>query len=433
MNASNGWKTEQLGDVCDVLSGFGFPKRLQGKRAGDLAFFKVGDISEAWKRGDVLLSKANHYLDVDEAAGIRAKPLPENTTVFAKIGAAIALNRRAILSEPALVDNNVMGLHPASNALDHKYLYHFFCTVKLDELSRATTVPSVRKGDIQQIEIPIPETLEEQQRIVAEIEKQFTRLDAGMAGLKRVQANLKPSAVPEGYGWPSLIERDGDELETHYRHVLENLGKQKGMLGLIFKKAQNKIQDPAKLRRLIVELIDKEQWTSIGSDVKGDAYEGLLEKNASDVKGGAGQYFTPRALIASMVDAVAPQPGQTICDPACGTGGFLLAAHDYLVKHHELDREQKKALRNETLFGIELVDSVTRLCAMNLLLHGIGGDADAKELPVTTKDGLSGKHGEYDMVLANPPFGKKSSVTIVNDAGEQQKEALIIPSFAVRG
>ncbi len=127
--------------------------------------------------------------------------------------------------------------------------------------------------------------------------------------------------------------KDGDELETHYRHVLEALGKQTGMLGVIFRKAQNKIQDPAKLRRLIVDLIDKEQWSSLSADVKGDAYEGLLQKNAEDVKGGAGQYFTPRPLIAAMVDAVAPQPGQAICDPACGTGGFLLAAHDYIARH----------------------------------------------------------------------------------------------------
>ena len=197
------------------------------------------------------------------------------------------------------------------------------------------------------------------------------------------------------------------------------------MLGVIFRKAQNKIQDPAKLRRLIVDLIDKEQWSSLGADVKGDAYEGLLQKNAEDVKGGAGQYFTPRPLIAAMVDVVAPQPGQAICDPACGTGGFLLAAHDYLAKHHALDRAQKKKLKGGTFFGIELVDSVTRLCAMNLLLHGIGGDLE-EDLPVVTKDALAGKHGEYEIVLANPPFGKKSSVTIVNEAGESSKESLII-------
>ncbi len=146
------------------------------------------------------------------------------------------------------------------------------------------------------------------------------------------------------------------------------------MLGVIFRKAQNKIQDPAKLRRLIVDLIDREQWSSLSADVKGDAYEGLLQKNAEDVKGGAGQYFTPRPLIAAIVEVMAPQPGQTICDPACGTGGFLLAAHDYLAHHLALDREQKKRLKSGTLYGIELVDSVTRLCAMNLLLHGIGGE-----------------------------------------------------------
>lgn len=240
----------------------------------------------------------------------------------------------------------------------------------------------------------------------------------------------KPSPIPSEYAWPELLAKDGDELEIHYRHTLEELGRQSGMLGVIFRKAQNKIQDPAKLRRLIVDLIDKEQWSSLSADVKGDAYEGLLQKNAEDVKGGAGQYFTPRALIAAMVDAIAPQPGQAICDPACGTGGFLLAAHDYLAKNHLLDRAQKKKLKNGTFFGIELVDSVTRLCAMNLLLHGIGGsEADGQgleDLPVVTKDALAGKHGEYEIVLANPPFGKKSSVTIVNAAGESSKESLII-------
>lgn len=233
------------------------------------------------------------------------------------------------------------------------------------------------------------------------------------------------SAVPAGYDWLSLLAKDGDELETHYRHILETLGKRTGMLGIIFRKAQNKIQDPAKLRRLVVDLIDKEQWTSLSVDVKGDAYEGLLQKNAEDVKGGAGQYFTPRPLIAAMVDVVTPQPGQAICDPACGTGGFLLAAHDHIVRHHALDKAQKRRLKSGTLFGIELVDGVTRLCAMNLLLHGVGGESEV-DVPVVTKDALAGKHGEYDVVLANPPFGKKSSVTIVNAAGEQERESLVI-------
>ncbi len=159
--------------------------------------------------------------------------------------------------------------------------------------------------------------------------------------------------------------------------------------------------------------------------MKGDAYEGLLQRNAEDVKGGAGQYFTPRPLIKAIVQCVDPHPGQTICDPACGTGGFLLAAHDHLVHDFDLDRDQLRALQSGTLHGVELVDGVARLCAMNLLLHGIGGDGSGA-LPVTVRDALAGKHGEYDVVLTNPPFGKKSSVTIVNDAGEGERESLVI-------
>ena len=156
----------------------------------------------------------------------------------------------------------------------------------------------------------------------------------------------QPSAMREGFDWPSLMARDGDELETHYRHILERLGHEPGMLGLIFRKAQNKIQDPAKLRRLIVDLIDREQWTSLDADVKGDAYEGLLEKNAQDTKGGAGQYFTPRALIRAIVDVMQPKPAARICDPACGTGGFLLAAHDHVVRHNpHMSREERKHLK----------------------------------------------------------------------------------------
>ncbi len=149
------------------------------------------------------------------------------------------------------------------------------------------------------------------------------------------------------------------------------------------------------------------------------------KKNAEDVKGGAGQYFTPRSLIAAIVEVVQPAPNMTICDPACGTGGFLLAAHDFIARTPGLDKAQKKRLKSGTLFGVELVDSVARLCCMNLVLHGIGGD-DTEAVPVLVKDALGGKHGEYEMVLTNPPFGKKSSVTIVNEAGEQEKESLII-------
>src|SRR5213595_601946 len=140
----------------------------------------------------------------------------------------------------------------------------------------------------------------------------------------------KKSPIPEKYSWPELLKRDGDELEIHYRHTLEELGKEPGLIGVIFRKAQNKIQDPAKLKRLIADLIDKEQWSSQGVDVTGDAYEELLATSAEDSKTGAGQYFTPRALISAMVDCIGPGPDDTIADPACGTGGFLLAAYEYI-------------------------------------------------------------------------------------------------------
>ena len=238
----------------------------------------------------------------------------------------------------------------------------------------------------------------------------------------------RKSIIPAGYDWPSLLSKDGDALEAHYRHILEDLGKKKGMLGIIFRKAQNKVQDPAKLRRLIVDLIDHEQWMVLDADVKGDAYEGLLEKNAQDTKGGAGQYFTPRPLIQAIVDVIRPTPGETICDPACGTGGFLLAAHDYIARHYpNLDKDQKRHLKLEALHGVEIVDNVTRLCSMNLLLHGIGPSSDEASPPVATDDNLRADPGtRFDLVLTNPPFGKKSSVLVVNEEGEKEKQALTV-------
>ncbi len=237
------------------------------------------------------------------------------------------------------------------------------------------------------------------------------------------------SVIPAGIDWPTLVAKDGDALEVHYRHVLEALGKRDGMLGVIFRKAQNKIQDPAKLRRLIADLIDREEWSSLEADVKGDAYEGLLEKNAQDTKGGAGQYFTPRPLIQAIVEVMDPRPRETICDPACGTGGFLLAAHDWIArKHPRMSRAQKEHLRLEALHGVEIVDSVTRLCAMNLMLHGVGPDADdPKPPPIETRDALGAEPGDhYDVVLTNPPFGKKSSVLIVSAEGETSRESLTV-------
>jgi type I restriction enzyme M protein len=236
----------------------------------------------------------------------------------------------------------------------------------------------------------------------------------------------RPAIVPEGLDWPSLLARDGDELEVHYRHILDELGRGDGMRGVVFRKAQNRIQDPAKLRRLIVDLIDRESWLTLDADVKGDAYEGLLEKNAEDVKSGAGQYFTPRPLIRAIVEVMRPEPGATICDPACGTGGFLLAAYEWVSQNNPLlDPDQKRRLRFDALRGWEIVDNTARLCVMNLLLHGIG--SEEAESPITVDDALKADPGDrFDMVLTNPPFGKKSSMTFVTDEGDVAREDLVV-------
>ena len=221
-------------------------------------------------------------------------------------------------------------------------------------------------------------------------------------------------AVMTEYSWSKLVALDGDALEIQYRHTLEALGKQTGMLGTIFRKAQNKIQDPAKLERLI-KMIEKEAWSTLPVDVKGEIYEGLLERNAQDVKGGAGQYFTPRPLIQAMVEVMQPDVMDTIADPAVGTGGFLLAAYDYMAPNAKSKKEQRH-LRENALTGNDIVDSVTRLCAMNLYLHGIGSAEG--ECPVSSQDALAKAVGDgdrVDMVLANPPFGKKSSITIISE------------------
>jgi type I restriction enzyme M protein len=235
----------------------------------------------------------------------------------------------------------------------------------------------------------------------------------------------QPSLIPAKYAWPTLLAKDGDELFDHYRHALEALGSEKGTLGLIFGKAQNKFQDPAKLRRVVVDLIDKEDWSAMSADVKGDAYEGLLEKNAQDLKSGAGQYFTPRALIQGMVDCIAPKPGELVCDPACGTGGFLFTAHNYVVHHYpNLTKAEKRQLKEGAFRGWELVQATARVCAMNLLLHGIGSE---KSVPVKVADALAADPGErFDVVLANPPFGKKSSTMIVGENGRTSTEKDIV-------
>lgn len=221
--------------------------------------------------------------------------------------------------------------------------------------------------------------------------------------------------------WNTLINKRGIELENFYNQLLRSLSTEKGILGQIFTKSQNKIQDPSKLLK-VIDMIDKEQWSLMGADVKGKIYEGLLEKNAEDTKSGAGQYFTPRALIKTMVACVRPKPMKSIIDPACGTGGFFLAAYDF-IKDQSLDRDEKIFLKNKTFYGNEIVANTRRMALMNMFLHNIG-EIDGETLISSTDALISDGGDRYDYVLANPPFGKKSSVTITNEEGKQQKQDL---------
>jgi len=236
----------------------------------------------------------------------------------------------------------------------------------------------------------------------------------------------RPYIIPEEFSWSILEKREGQELEEQYRKILAQLGFKKGMLGDIFRKSSNKIRDPAKLRRLIT-LINEETWYGLPIDIKGAIYEGLLQKNAEDIKSGAGQYFTPRPLIQAMVEVMDPEPGQTICDPACGTGGFFIAAHKH-ISEKELDRDQKDFLRHDTLNGWEIVQDTARLCLMNLYLHGIEGREGS---PIVVDDSLARHPGTfYDMVLTNPPFGRKSSITVYNENGvAKEKQDYERPDF----
>ena len=233
----------------------------------------------------------------------------------------------------------------------------------------------------------------------------------------------RDSRIPASHDWASLRAKTGEPLEAHYLATLHRLGQEPGMLGAIFFKAQNKIQDPAKLSRL-VQMIDAESWISLDADTKGDLYEGLLQKNAEDTKSGAGQYFTPRVLIDAIVACVRPEPMKTIADPACGTGGFFLGAYQWLTRPGQaLNPRQKAFLRSQTFFGNEIVPNTRRMCLMNLFLHNIG-ELDG-EPSVDRSDALIAEpKRKVDYVLANPPFGKKSSMTITNEEGEEDRDAL---------
>lgn len=250
--------------------------------------------------------------------------------------------------------------------------------------------------------------------------------------LKMADEYAKPphnrdSGIPTEYDWQSLKAKRGDQLEAHYTKLLRELGKKKGMLGKIFTKAQNKIQDPAMLSR-VIDMIDNEAWVTMSADVKGDIYEGLLEKNADDTKSGAGQYFTPRALTKAMVECMRPELGKTIADPACGTGGFFLAAYNFIHENYKLNELEEQFLKHETFYGNEIVATTYRLCLMNLFLHEIG-EID-KEPTISLSDALVKPPTQrFDYVLANPPFGKKSSMTFTKEEGEQEDLTYNRPDF----
>jgi type I restriction enzyme M protein len=229
------------------------------------------------------------------------------------------------------------------------------------------------------------------------------------------QRQAHASEIPARYTWGALKAiKDNAKLLARYHQGLRKLSEHPGLIGLIFTKPQSKISDPAKLR-LLIQMIDSEDWSRLDLDVKGEVYEGLLARNADDVRGGAGQYFTSRPVIRAIVKVMRPEPMMRISDPACGTGGFLLAAFEYL-KTKTANAKEAAYLRTRALHGVDLVPNVARLCAMNLYLHGIG--TDHKKPVISIRDSLESKAELVDMVLTNPPFGKKSSFTIIGESGK---------------
>jgi type I restriction enzyme M protein len=227
--------------------------------------------------------------------------------------------------------------------------------------------------------------------------------------------------IPQRYAWGTLKNiKDNKKRLDRYHQGLRNLSDMPGLIGLIFTKPQSKISDPAKLQ-LLIQMIDGEDWSKLDVDVKGEVYEGLLAKNADDVRGGAGQYFTPRPVIRAIVEVMRPGPMMKISDPACGTGGFLLAVFEYL-KDKIANSAEAAYLRTRALHGVDLVPNVARLCAMNLFLHGIG--TDPAHPVVSIGDSLERPAEPVDMVLTNPPFGKKSSFTIIGANGRNQTDKI---------
>ena len=233
--------------------------------------------------------------------------------------------------------------------------------------------------------------------------------------------NWRNLDLPADCDWSLLMSKSGEELKEHYAKILTMLSKKTGMIGEIYRGAQNKIQTPEHLRK-VIQMINDTEWNGLSEDVKGDIYESLLERIAQDTKSGAGQYFTPRALIKTIVKCVNPELNKKIVDPCCGSGGFLLAAKDFLQnKYPTMTGQQTENLKQNTFYGTEIVPNTYRLCLMNLLLHGIG-EFGGKP-PIKCADSLASAPGDNDLceyVMTNPPFGKKSSTTI--EVREEDKE-----------
>ena len=210
------------------------------------------------------------------------------------------------------------------------------------------------------------------------------------------------SSIPEDCKWKALIKENGDDLVKKYEEILKTLSDEKGLIGTIFTRATNKIDRPVMLKK-VLDMVSEENWYLMDGDFKGAIYEGILEKNGQDKKSGAGQYFTPRALISAIVDVVDPKITETVADPCCGTGGFLLAAYDHMKKQSN-DIEKQKFLKNDALFGADNTSLVVTLASMNLYLHDIG----TKKSPIVYQDSLLDKSDKmYNVIITNPPFGTR--------------------------
>lgn len=210
------------------------------------------------------------------------------------------------------------------------------------------------------------------------------------------------SSIPEGYKWQDLLDLRGDDLVDKYEEILDELADKDGLIGTIFTKATNKIDRPVLLAK-VIEMVASENWYMMEGDLKGAIYESILEKNGQDRKSGAGQYFTPRALIKAMVDVVDPKITETVADPACGTGGFLLAAYEHM-KPQSKEIAKQKFLKEHAFFGADNTPLVVTLASMNLYLHDIGTESS----PIVCQDSLIDKSDKmFDVILANPPFGTR--------------------------